>query len=90
MWIRDRPGTALDVTIQDQILRLIKKLVEEGKLSVIMVTHSLGAVSYTHLRVRKYAREQPIAEAVERAITECIQEGILKEFLEKNRRERCV
>ncbi len=38
-------------------------------------------------RVRKYAREQPIAEAVERAITECIQEGILKEFLEKNRRE---
>ena len=38
-------------------------------------------------RVRKYAKEQPIAEAVERAITECIQEGILKEFLEKNRRE---
>ena len=37
--------------------------------------------------VRKYAREQPIAEAVERAITECIREGILKEFLEKNRRE---
>ena len=38
-------------------------------------------------RVRKYAKEQPIAEAVERTITECIQEGILKEFLEKNRRE---
>ena len=38
-------------------------------------------------RVRKYAKEQPIAEAVERAITECIREGILKEFLEKNRRE---
>lgn len=29
----------------------------------------------------------PIAEAVERAITECIQEGILKEFLEKHRAE---
>ena len=38
-------------------------------------------------RVRKYAKEQPIAEAVEQAITECIREGILKEFLEKNRRE---
>ena len=38
-------------------------------------------------RVRKYARELPLSEAVERAITECIQEGVLKEFLEKNRVE---
>ena len=38
-------------------------------------------------RVRKYARELSLSEAVERAITECIWEGILKEFLEKNRAE---
>ena len=38
-------------------------------------------------RVRKYARELSLPEAVERAITECIREGILKEFLEKNRAE---
>ena len=38
-------------------------------------------------RVRKYARELPLSEAVERAISECIQEGVLKEFLEKNRVE---
>ncbi|OUN30278.1 hypothetical protein [Blautia sp. An81] len=38
-------------------------------------------------RVRKYARELPLSEAVERAITECIRKGILKEFLEKNRAE---
>ena len=38
-------------------------------------------------RVRKYARELPLSEAVERAITGCIQEGVLKEFLEKNRAE---
>ena len=38
-------------------------------------------------RVRKYARELPLSEAVERAITECIREEILKEFLEKNRAE---
>ena len=38
-------------------------------------------------RVRKYARELPLPEAVERAVTECIREGILKEFLEKNRAE---
>ena len=41
---------------------------------------------YTDL-VRRYAKELPIAEAVERAITECIREGILKEFLRKNRAE---
>ncbi len=42
--LADEPGTALDVTIQDQILRLIKSLVEAGELSVIMVTHSLGVI----------------------------------------------
>ena len=38
-------------------------------------------------RVHRYAKELSIAEAVERAITECIREGILKEFLRKNRAE---
>ncbi|BDF06071.1 ABC transporter ATP-binding protein [[Clostridium] hylemonae] len=42
--LADEPGTALDVTIQDQILRLIKSLVESGELSVVMVTHSLGVI----------------------------------------------
>lgn len=37
--------------------------------------------------VRIYAAGMPLAEAVELAITECIREGILKEFLEKNRAE---
>ena len=49
--------------------------------------HTLWEYAEYTGRVRKYAKEQPIAEAVERAITECIREGILKEFLEKNRRE---
>ncbi len=40
----DEPGTSLDVTIQDQILRLINKLVIEEHLSVIMVSHSLGVI----------------------------------------------
>ena len=38
-------------------------------------------------RVRKYAATMTLADAVELAITECIREGILKEFLEKNRAE---
>lgn len=40
--IADEPGTALDVTIQDQIHRLLSKLVTEREMSLIMITHSLG------------------------------------------------
>jgi len=42
--IADEPGTNLDVTIQDQILRLIGRLVEERGISVILISHALGAV----------------------------------------------
>lgn len=38
-------------------------------------------------RVRNYAEEMPFPEAVERAVDECIREGILAEFLAKNRAE---
>ena len=43
--IADEPTTALDVTIQSQILELINKLKEERKLSVIFITHDLGVVA---------------------------------------------
>lgn len=43
--IADEPTTALDVTIQAQILELIKKLQEERKMSVIFITHNLGVVA---------------------------------------------
>ena len=38
-------------------------------------------------RVRTYARQMPLAEAVEKAVDDCIAEGILSEFLKKNRAE---
>ncbi|MCR4433312.1 MAG: ABC transporter ATP-binding protein [Caldiserica bacterium] len=40
--IADEPGTSLDVTIQDQILRLLKEIVEKQGTSIILITHSLG------------------------------------------------
>lgn len=43
--ICDEPTTALDVTIQSQILELIKKLQKENNLSVIFITHDLGVVA---------------------------------------------
>ena len=49
--IADEPTTNLDVTIQDQVLRLMKNLVEKRNLSVILVSHALGAVRGTVDRV---------------------------------------
>ena len=43
--IADEPTTALDVTIQAQILELMKKLQHEEKTSIIFITHNLGVVA---------------------------------------------
>jgi oligopeptide/dipeptide ABC transporter ATP-binding protein len=43
--IADEPTTALDVTIQAQILRLLKKLQKERQMSIILITHDLGVVA---------------------------------------------
>ena len=69
-------------------LKVLVLNVNQGHNPELMeACHTLWEYAEYTGRVRKYAKEQPIAEAVERAITECIREGILKEFLEKNRRE---
>ncbi len=43
--IADEPTTALDVSIQDQILELIKKLCKEHNVGCMLVTHDMGVVS---------------------------------------------
>nr|WP_086937563.1 ABC transporter ATP-binding protein [Thaumasiovibrio occultus] len=42
--IADEPTTALDVTVQDQILRLIKQLQEEMDLAILFITHDFNVV----------------------------------------------
>lgn len=49
--IADEPGTSLDVTIEDQVLRLLHELVEKRNTAVILITHSLGVVRETTDRV---------------------------------------
>ncbi|MEY3340704.1 MAG: ABC transporter ATP-binding protein [Ilumatobacteraceae bacterium] len=47
----DEPTTALDVSVQDQILRLLMQLKENRGLSMVLVTHDLGVVSQVCDRV---------------------------------------
>jgi peptide/nickel transport system ATP-binding protein len=49
--IADEPTTALDVTIQAQILELLKELQREMGMAVILITHDLGVVAETAHRV---------------------------------------
>jgi len=43
--IADEPTTALDVTIQAQVLNLMKKLRDDRRMSMIMITHNLGIIA---------------------------------------------
>lgn len=57
--IADEPTTALDVTVQAQILSLLKKLQLEKKMSIILITHDMGVVSEMADRVMvMYAGEK--------------------------------
>ena len=49
--LADEPTTALDVTIQDQILKLLLRLVDELGMALLLVTHDLGVIAETCGRV---------------------------------------
>ena len=64
--IADEPTTALDVTIQAQILELLVRLQKEAGMGLVLITHSMGVVAETAERVSvQYAgqkvEEQPVA-----------------------------
>lgn len=65
--IADEPTTALDVTIQAQILELLADLQAQNKMSVLLITHNLGIVAETADRVAvmyagKIVESAPVSE----------------------------
>jgi oligopeptide/dipeptide ABC transporter ATP-binding protein len=67
--LADEPTTALDVTIQDQILALLRQLCRELGMSVILVTHDIGVVAETCDRVAvMYAGRLVEVGSVERVL----------------------
>jgi oligopeptide/dipeptide ABC transporter ATP-binding protein len=61
--IADEPTTALDVTIQLQILELLKRIQRERDMSVMLITHDLGVVAETCHRVQVMYAGQIIESA---------------------------
>ena len=58
--IADEPTTALDVSIQAQILELIKELARERSVGVILITHDMGVIADTTDRVTVMYRGQVV------------------------------
>ena len=62
--IADEPTTALDVTIQAQVLELLKRLQEEFKMGLIFITHDLGVVQQIADRVAVMRYGEIVEESV--------------------------
>ena len=60
--IADEPTTALDVTIQAQILDLLSKLQFETGMAMVLITHSMGVVAETAKRVSVHYAGQKVEE----------------------------
>src|SRR5690606_6701766 len=61
--IADEPTTALDVTIQAQILELMRKVKEDLETSILLITHDLGVVAEMADRVVVMYAGQIVEEA---------------------------
>src|ERR671918_2949086 len=71
--IADEPTTALDVTIQAQILELLNELKQKFKMAVMLITHDMGVIAETAQRVVVMYAAQVVEEA---PVTELFKEPL--------------
>ncbi|MFS8124988.1 ABC transporter ATP-binding protein [Rhizobium sp. BR 250] len=79
--IADEPTTALDVTIQKQILDLLMKLQEEYGMALILITHDMGVVAETADRVVVQYKGRKMEEADVLSLFEAPQHPYTKALL---------
>jgi peptide/nickel transport system ATP-binding protein len=79
--IADEPTTALDVTIQAQILKLLMSLRESRGLSIILITHDLGIVAQTCDRIAVMRQGQLVEQGKKRAILSAPQHPYTKTLI---------
>lgn len=79
--IADEPTTALDVTVQAQVLDLIKELVSRLKLTVIMISHDVGAIATVAKRCAVMYRGEIVEEGETRRVLEAPRHEYTKRLL---------
>jgi peptide/nickel transport system ATP-binding protein len=88
--IADEPTTALDVTIQVQILELMKKLKEEIGMSILLITHDLGVVAEMAQRVVVMYGGRIVEQAPVEKLFECplhpYTEGLMRSLPQLDKR----
>ncbi len=92
--VADEPTTALDVTVQAQILDLMQQLKEEGEMSIMLITHDLGVVA----RMADFVAVMYLGKIVEYGDVRTIlknpkhpyTQGLLKSIPQLGRKERLI
>jgi ABC-type dipeptide/oligopeptide/nickel transport system ATPase component len=80
--IADEPTTALDVTIQAQILDLLRELKQAFELSLLLITHDLGVIAETADRVAVMHRGRIVEQGTVRDILRRPSQSYTRQLLE--------
>jgi oligopeptide/dipeptide ABC transporter ATP-binding protein len=88
--IADEPTTSLDVTIQAQILALLAELKRERGMSLVLITHDLGAVAGVADRVAVMHRGRLVEEGTVRAVLKSPQQPYTRALIEEAGKSQVV
>ena len=82
--IADEPTTALDVTIQSQILRLLTEIREKRGLSIILISHDLGIIAQTCDRIAVMHDGRIVEQGAKRALLAAPQHPYTRSLIESH------